>query len=88
MEKKEEKFTDFISRYTKEVNGQKQIDVIGCLIELYARVTSHTKSIIEISETLADVGQFGIDVIGRIDKLEGKSKIEIVDPHTAKKLIN
>jgi hypothetical protein len=88
MEKKEEKFTEFISRYTKEVDGKKQIDVIGCLIELYARITGHTHAIKDINEALGDYGVFSLDIDKRVNTLEGNKKIEVVSPLEAKKIIN
>ena len=73
MAQKEEKASEFIERYTKEHpnTGQKYIDAVGAITELYARLISEQRSRVDIVEALSDAGGALQDLDKRVKKLEG-----------------
>ena len=81
---KEEQASEFIERYTTEVDGQKRFNILDAQIELYARVQSALRGIAEISIALGDYGLHAESMDKRIKELEGKKTIEIVSVEEAR----
>ena len=82
--RKEEKASEFIDRYTTEVDGQKRFNVIEAQMELYARIQSALRGIQEISQALGDYGMHAESIEKRLSEVEGKKTIEIVSVEEAK----
>ena len=81
------KASEFITSYTKELNGKKYIDAVGAIIELYSRILVVQNAIKDIHVALSDYGAAGMEFDKRLCELEGKKKIEIVSPDEANKLL-
>jgi hypothetical protein len=81
------KASEFITSYTKELEGKKYIDAVGAIIELYSRILVIQNAIKDIHVALSDYGAAGIEFDKRLCELEGKKKIEIVSPDEANKLL-
>lgn len=86
----QERASEFIERHTKvhPDNGQTYIDAVAAITELYARLTAQQSANMEITLALSDAGGALKDVNERLEKLEGKKKIEIYSPGEAKDIIN
>lgn len=84
---KDERASEFLERYTKELNGKKYIDAVEALTELYARLKSAQNEIKNLHEVLGDYGLAGIEFDRRLGELEGKKTIEVVSEHSAKQIL-
>lgn len=78
----EEKTSEFLERYTKEhpETGQKYIDAVGALNEMYSRLKGDAGAKQEIYTALSDAGGAIADLDKRIRILEGKKSIEVISP--------
>ena len=81
------KASEFISRYTKELNGKPYIDAVNALIEMYARLMTIQNTLKDVHAALGDYGQFAIDLDNRMKELEGKKTIEIISADQAKMIL-
>ena len=81
---KDDKVSEFIASYTKELEGKKYIDAVGAINELYTRIIVLQNAIKDIHIALSDYGSAGIDFDKRLMELEGKKTIHIVSESDAK----
>lgn len=84
MDIKDDKVSEFIASYTKELEGKKYIDAVGAINELYTRIIVLQNAIKDIHIALSDYGSAGIDFDKRLMELEGKKTIHIVSESDAK----
>lgn len=84
MDIKDDKVSEFITSYTKELEGKKYIDAVGAINELYTRIIVLQNAIKDIHVALSDYGSAGIDFDKRLMELEGKKTIQIVSESDAK----
>ena len=78
-----EKASEFIKRYTKDLNGKSYIDAVGAITELWARMMTAQNNIKTINEALG----YYVELDERINKLEGNKKIDIVSELEAKTIL-
>ena len=74
----EEKLSEFIARHTIESDKGKQINMIGVVTEMYARIKALQNQVMDTHKALGDYGKFSLEVEERLEKLEGKKKIHLV----------